>query len=265
MRPAHRLILFGGYDPDAQNYFSRVAAAGGSLASATKKAFNDYVRGTKSDGDWDLIIRGSLLLTDGFAGLFVPFKVGGGSASDTNVNFVSGDYSLATGLTGNGTTKYLNTVMLANVLTANDTHIAIYNRSSTNGITLGAIDVSDNRLLVSAPSGNYISDQYKSSGGGRLSVATGATPFGFIIGTRTASNVHTIYRNGTSITSNATTAGSLPAIALTVFAYNNNGTPAVDGSGICGGYTVGKGVSSTAAGRMNARMQALQAALGRNV
>lgn len=259
------------FDADAQDFFTRGEAAGGTYAATTKTAVNAYVVGTKADGDWELINHENLFCTDGFTGMTVPLKVGFGAATDTIFNFVAGDYSLATGLTGNGVNKYLNTVLLANALTANDTHLAVYNRTSGaagGNLTMGTKNTASSLnfdLFAPFSDGTIYSDQYNETGGqGRLSFAiTGAA--GFIIGTRTAANVHTIYRNGSSVAANASTGGSLPALAIFVFARNDSGTPTGHVAHNLAAYSIGSGVSAAAAARRNARMQTLQTAFSRNV
>lgn len=255
------------FDADAQTYFTAVTTNGGTMSAATKAAVNAFVLSAKANGYWTKLTRINLFCGDQLAAALVPLKVGGGSATDTNVNFVGGDYSEVTGLTGNGTTKYLNTGLLANALTANDTHIAAYNRSSTGGHTMGVISPSFFHLYAPlAADGKVYSDQYSDTTGRLVTTLAIGTPFGFLVGSRTASNSHVIYRNGASVDSNATVSGSLPAVAIFVFATNNGiGSPAALSADAIGAYSVGAGLTAGNAASFNTDLQTFQTALGRAV
>lgn len=256
------------FDADVTDWADvRVPAAGGTVSAATKDAVNTFVLAAKANGYWTKLNRINLFAGDQLAAALVPLKVGDGGATDTNVNFVAGDYSLATGLTGNGTTKYLNTGLLPSSLVANDTHFAVYNRSSTNaqggycGVTQGA-----NFFAMTAPftDAKIYSAQYN-FGAGLLTSAAISTPFGFLVGTRTASNAHVAYRNAVSVANNATSGGSLPTIAAFLFARNLDGTPGSFMSSPLAGYSIGSGLTSGDVTAYNTDMEAFQDALGRGV
>jgi hypothetical protein len=110
-------------DPDAADYFARIAAAGSSISVDNKAAVDAFVRGCKTDGIW-AAIKASCLLAgpDDLTGALVPL---GGSAP-TNFNFVAGDYNRVTGLLGNGTTKYLDSNRNNNADPQNSKHVALW-------------------------------------------------------------------------------------------------------------------------------------------
>lgn len=255
------------YDADAQDFFTRGEANGGTYSATTKAAVNAFVVSAKANGYWTKLTRINLFCGDQLAAALVPLKVGGGGATDTNVNFVGGDYSEATGLTGNGTTKYLNTGLLANALTANDTHIAAYNRSSTTGFAMGVVAAT--RFNLNAPlsgDGKVYSDQYNDTTGRLVTTLAIGTPYGFLVGSRTASNAHVIYRNGSSVDSNATGGSAVPAAAIFVFASNNGlGTPNTHSANAIGGYSVGAGLTGANAASYYTDIQAAMTAFGRAV
>jgi hypothetical protein len=198
-------------------------------------------------------------------------KVGGGNATDTNVNFVEADYSELTGLTGNGSTKYLRTGLIPSAdLTINSTHLAIYNRAgaAASGGLIGAEQTAANSLRLLAPftDGVVYSDQYNQTvGAGRVSAAIGATPYGLMAGTRTAANAHSIYKNGTSLGASATTGGGLPGVEIYIFASNNGGVPLVPAIGPLATYSIGSGLSASDVTSYTSHMEAFQDALGRGV
>jgi hypothetical protein len=273
MTPTMRtlLLLSGGgaasVDADAQAWADAVTGAGGTYSAATLTAVSSFCVSAKANSYWTKLTRINVFAGNQLAAALVPLKVGGGNATDTNVNFVSGDYTEATGITGNGTTKYLNTGLLANALTANSTHLAVYNRSSlnaANNISIGANAATD-VLKFFAPfsDGVAYSDMYNNAGG-RVSNAV-TTPFGMLVASRTASNAHAIYRNGVSLATNATSGGSLPARAIYVFAANNTGTTEGYISAALGAYSIGSGLTAGDVTAYNTDMQALMTAFGRNV
>ena len=112
----------GGYDADAQTWFTAVEAVS-SISTANKTAVSAFVAGCKTDGVWTAIKASCLLCAaDDLTGALVPLV---GSAP-TNSGFVSGDYSRTTGLIGNGSTKRINSNRANNADTQNDAHVFAY-------------------------------------------------------------------------------------------------------------------------------------------
>lgn len=228
-----------------------------------------FIKAAKASSYWtDLGLFGPVYGSD-LAAALVQYKSGSWAAA-TNVNFVGGDYTRGTGLTGNGTTKYLRTGFVPSAsLTLNSTHLAVYNRAAnaTGGqIAMGADDAT-NFLDVYAPlsTGSAFSDQYNQSGAqGRVSGAVVA-PYRLMVATRTANNVHTIYQDGSSVASSATTGGGLPAFELYVFAANSSGVANQWTAMPFGMYSAGNGLSGAKLTAFNTHIAALMLAAGRNV
>jgi hypothetical protein len=114
------------FDPDALTYLAAVETADTqSLEPAVRVAIDQFVKGCKADGIWD-VIKASCILAGArtLDGCLVPLK----GAAPTNVggNFVSGDYDRKTGLKGNGTTKYLDSNRNNNADPQNSHHIAVW-------------------------------------------------------------------------------------------------------------------------------------------
>lgn len=111
-------------DSDAEAYVTLVETADGeTLENGVKEAIDNFVAGCKTDGIWAdinaaVILAGARTLT----GALVPLK----GTAPTNVNFVSGDYSRTNGLTGNGSTKYLNSNRAADADDFEDMHLSVY-------------------------------------------------------------------------------------------------------------------------------------------
>src|SRR5688572_24188883 len=97
------------YDPEVLDWVDRVVANGGSVSQSTKDAANTFMVSIKAAGVRSKIYRLNLYAGTGFAACKTPLIKDIGDAVDTTVNFVSGDYSESTGLTGDGGSKYLST------------------------------------------------------------------------------------------------------------------------------------------------------------
>ncbi len=135
---------------------------------------------------------------------------------DQLISFVDTDYSEATGLTGNTTTKSLAINSLTpgfsfpGQTTITNLHLAVYNRSasSQSGYCIG-IAYSSGPTIVGLPI-SYANVTYLEIGtiANQVSVAD-TTGTGFYVATR-RSNSRAIYKNGSSIlTSSAAAAGTL--------------------------------------------------------
>lgn len=256
-------------DADAVAWAGAVTANGGTYSAATLAAVSTFVKAAKTSGYWTKLNRINLFCGDQLAAALVPLKVGGGGSTDTNVNFVSGDYSESTGLTGDGTTKYLKTGLIPSTsLALNDTHMAVYNRSSTgSGTAVGCLNSTSQKMSLTAPfsDSKLYSEQYNATNAaGQLSLAI-TTPYGFLAGSRTASNAHAIYRNGSSIAASTGSGGSLPTVEMYVFGRNDSGALAVGANMAFGAYSVGSGLTSSDITAYNTHMEAFQDALGRGV
>ena len=257
----------GSYDSEAQAYFDAIVSNGGTISTASKGYVNTFILAAKSHGYWSKIKHINLFAGDQLSAALVAIKPGVGTSVDTNHNFVGGDYTESGGLVGNGSTKYLDTGMLASSLSANDTHIAQYNKTNETSSTsaIGAAYLADSVFSCHFPySGTLYSDQYN-SGGSAGRVSTGCVSAGLHIGTRTSSSAHVIYVAGSSVASSSTSGGTLSTIAYNCFVFcrNDAGTPNYFFNAAMIGYSFGSGLSSTDASNFSTDWAALQGALGR--
>jgi hypothetical protein len=113
-------VIYGpvfGFDPDAADYFARIAAAGSSITETNKTAVNNFIKGCKADGIWTAIKASCLLAgPDDLTGALVPLV----GAAPTNNNFVAGDYLRTTGLVGDGLSKWLDSNFNGDLVGDND-------------------------------------------------------------------------------------------------------------------------------------------------
>lgn len=254
-------------DPDAAAWGTAVTAAGGTYSASTLSAMSTFAKAAKASGYWDKLNRINLFAGDQLTAALVPLKVGGGSTTETNVNFVAGDYTEATGLTGNGTTKYLNTGLTPSVsLVMNDTHLTVYNRSANAtgaNTALGARD-GTNYLEFFAPNNDGIA--YSRAGDVTVLSGAVAAPYGSLVATRPSSTSHTIYRQGAQVATTAVaSAGALINLPVFVFALNSAGSPTLYSAQVFAAYSIGSGLSAADVTAYNTHLEAFQDALGRGV
>lgn len=257
-------------DADVDDWVVRVVAAGGTVPAATKTAAATFVTAAKAHGYWTKLNRINLFAGGELTACLIPLKVGGGSAAEQNVGpFVSGDYTQATGLTGNGTTKYLRTNLNpGGTLVANDTHIAVYSRRGTADAGIhGSQTAASASFTFQCPQGAglLISEQYNTTNGAGHIEGAIAAPYGLCIGSRTAAGSHKIYKAGTQIATNAGSGGGLPGGDVWIFALSNSGAPFGINSGPLAGYSVGAGLTGANVTDYTADLQAFQTSLGRQV
>jgi hypothetical protein len=112
-------------EPDAEDYFSRIFAAGSSISAVNQVAVNNFIVGCKADGIWSAIKACCLLAgPDTLAGALVPLV--GPEPTNVNGNFVMEDYNRITGLMGNGLNKHLNTNVNWRDMPQNDSHLSAW-------------------------------------------------------------------------------------------------------------------------------------------
>jgi hypothetical protein len=121
---ARRRGAWSVFDQDAATYIAAVEAQDQQeLELEIKSAIHAFVAGCKTDGIWGdikacAILCGARTLDGALIALV--------GTNPTNNNFVSGDYDRANGLTGNGSTKYIDTNRNNNADPQDDNHNALY-------------------------------------------------------------------------------------------------------------------------------------------
>ena len=97
-----------GTNADAASWASRVATNGGTVSTTTLRAVNTFCNAINAAGIRDRFWRMNIFAGSGLSACLVPLYRGPsltgtqyGNTTDTNLNFVSGDYSESGGLTSN--------------------------------------------------------------------------------------------------------------------------------------------------------------------
>lgn len=257
-----------GIDADAVAWALAVQAAGGSYNAVTLAAMSNFCVSAKAAGIWTKLNRVNLLCGNQLAAALIPLKAGSGTATETNVNFVGGDYTEATGLTGNGTTKYLNTGLAQNVFTAASRHLMAYERVRATGTadtSIGSDTTSNvNMWGLRTTAGVAADTQYSASvtSAGPTLVAAGV---GMFVGNSESDTTADLYKNGAIAATLAVAAATPSAEALFVLGNNRSGAVAGASNATLAGYSAGLGLTAAEVATYYTIMQAFQTALGRQV
>lgn len=268
---------------EAIDWATRVSANGGLISTTTIRAVSEFCRAVDTAGIRNRFARLGIFAGGNLSGALVPlyrsFSYGGtviGNATDTNNNFVSGDYAdtgASGGLTGNGTNKHLLVgSVLASVDRANS-HCAAYGSSLTSPSTgdrilIGAESASGAGIvsLQTRDSTNTARLIYYSANSYSNFVLGTPTTSGFIMGSAVSSTDLRAYvdgiQSGSTVTGNRGT-GAQTSRTLPIFAYNANGSIIGYSAARLSAYSVGLGMTAAQALAYNAAMQSLQTALGR--
>ncbi len=262
----------GGVDPEVSDWVTRVIANGGSVSASTQTAANTFMLALKAANIRTLILRLNLYAGTGLNAARTPFIKDYGPAVDVLTNFGAGNYSEATGLTGNGTTMYNDTGV---VLTDLNDHgpdsvsYALYSRapSAAAALDMGSFTSGSNFTYLSiADLGSTLFAMQDSNNQASAADAVGT---GLYLGTRNSAVDMKIYRNGAQIATTATPGIGPVGINITriyVHAANNGNANAFSFSSmVCGGYMMGNKFSAAQALALYTPWQAFQTALARQV
>jgi hypothetical protein len=269
---------------DAQDWVNRVYANGGTVSASTAAAVNTLCDSLDAASLRDRFYRLNLFCGTGLNAALVPLyrgpSLGGtqyGGATDTNNAFVGvgTDYAetgATGGLTGNGSTKYLNTGFNVDQLPgAANCHLSSF-------IT-GTQDIASARTLLGVLF-NGVTDRYRlflqlfgstapnygiqtELGKANSAFANNRTNTngGLILASRTSTTLLTLYDDAVSIgTSEVNTAETTGASPFFVFARNG---PVEYYNGRMAAYSIGAGMTAAQVAAYNTAMQAFQSAMGR--
>lgn len=245
-----------GPDPDAQAFFSRVTAAGGTLTTAERNAVNQLVLDLKANSLWAPMKAIYPMVGASAAACAQNLK----SSSFTGT-FSSGWTFASTGVTPNGTSAYMNTNCSPNQMSSISIHLSVYNRTESNaGVEIGSTILSNDCQLVSRISGSNFSYINQTTGTGFLQSAS----TGFVIAQRTNSTERLYYRNNAKTTTAdaGTTANSIP---LYLCARNNNGVAGLFDARQKAFASIGDGLTDTQATALYNAVQTMNTTLSRQV
>jgi hypothetical protein len=251
----------GGFDPDAQAFFDRVTTAGGTLSTTEKNATNQLVLDMKSAGIWTLQKAIYPMVGASAAACAQNLK----SSSFTG-SFTSGWTFASTGVTGNGTSAYMNTSYIESVnSSSNNLHISVYSRTQKNAGTtiIGAIDtvnIAYTQINTRENDTCYWACQNIISSSSTANLSS----LGFFVSNKTSANSPIVFIRNTKSTA-TTLSGNLLTIPYFIGARNFNGSAASFTNEQCAFASIGDGLNDTQASNFYTAVQAFQTTLARQI
>jgi hypothetical protein len=258
----------GGFDADAQAFFDRVIAAGGTLTTTEQNATNQLVLDMKSAGIW--------------SAMRAVYPMVGASAEACKQNLKSSSFTgsfstgwtfASTGATPNGTSAFFNTDLQPTTqLTGASTHVSYYSRTDTT--TNGGVEVGTwnagytSGIELALHRSNTTPKTYLGINSGIIAVVNGGnqTSTGLFLGCRTSSSLATLYRNGSSIGTNTNSVTViLSSFNIYLSASNDFGTAGAFSNKQIAFASIGDGLTDTEASNFYTAVQAFQTTLSRQV
>lgn len=254
------------WDAVAVDYRARIVTAGGTITDAAAWAVNEFVLATKAAGIWDKLVDVAPFAGAQLAAALIKLKGPAGTLALTNHNFVGGDYTQATGLNGDGATKYLQTGvnLAAHVGYGAGLTLAAYIREAT-GAETPAVAAGHTALQIG---GEFETDTAFTYGAIPLSFGSGDP--GFYAGTiGGADHFKRVYIDGAIVGAPDEGAEVLSQdekdAEVFLFAGNNDAAAEKFWSGRISFYAFGMPLSTAEIAALYTATQALQTALGRAV
>lgn len=270
------------FHPEALTWRTNVLANGGSVSASTMRAVSKFCADIDVAGIRDRFYRLNLFAGDNLLAALVPLFRGPsrtgtqtGNTTDTNVGpFVSGDYTLAAGLQGNGSTKWLDTGFAPdNLDTLATGHISVRFSDaapSSSGISLiGASVTSGQRyLLLTINPGTAETRGFwgGTAAGDRATLTHVANNHALV--SRSSATDLTLYQNGT--TTNQFTTSITPAASAApfgVFAVLGAAGARNTSFGVYQGkitnYSIGRSMTSSQAAAYYTALETFRTSIGR--
>ena len=282
MSPRLLRPLASGVHPEAAAWRSAVVANGGSVSASTMRAVSKFCADIDAAGIRDRFYRLSVMAGTGLNAALVPLYRGQsrtgtqyGNATDTNNGpLVSGDYAetgASGGLTGNGSSKYLDTGFAANTAALSNSHLSVWARTTTlNSFSclIGAQQtVGGDELALFQNQSGVSTTAFFSEGSNANDFAAGTinNPTGLILGTAIASGDRRLFVNGAqdgSTDTSTITRSAYPSRSLWVFA-RNTGSFNSGATTRLSSYSIGPSMTGAQVSSFYTAMLAFQAALSR--
>ncbi len=262
------IMLFGGVgvDAEAQAYFDILSTP---LSGGRQGTIDQFVKGLKAS-------LGTTLLSDYFDRVWILANETEESALQTLVNVSADDatnehstaFAVDRGYTGDGTNDYIDTKYNgstdATVFALDDGSVGLYIRTEVDetGFDMGAKVGTDWIQLIAS----YGTDE---KGYLRLNTDNAAgddntDSRGVFIGTRTASNVQLLYKNGVEIVSGSNSSTAIPNADIFISGYNTSGLDLPTAKQYAFAF-IGKGLTPTEAAALSTWVEWYLDAIGAGV
>jgi hypothetical protein len=248
-------------DPDAQAFFNRVTAAGGTLTVTEQDAINTLTLSLKSQGIWTLMKAIYPMVGASAAACAQNLK----SSSFTGT-FTSGWTFTSTGVQGNGATTYMNSNLIpASELSQDDSHLMVYCRSNTIGGTFVDIGCRNSvrfYIIINYSNATYIGFNFNTD----IAITTVTDTRGFFLVTRSSGSLATMYRNNSvQGTTTQPSTGINTGQSVYLGAYNDGGSLNFVSTREYAFSSIGNGLNATQSSNYYNIVQTFQTSLSRQV
>jgi hypothetical protein len=267
--------------PEANAWRTAVVANGGSVSASTMRAVSKFCADIDAAGIRSKIWRLNLLCGSNLNAALVPLYRGqsltgtqyGNTADTNNGPFVSGDYAetgASGGLKGNSNNKYLDTGFAQSNITLSDVHISagyveLEASYAVNRIIMGTFNSVQGDFIIlrqTQTSGNleFFAGQF--TGAASAGPATFAT---HAMGVRSSLSSATLYRDGSSVGTSATSLGSVTTSNRTYFVFGNNNAGNLQSptAARIRMYSIGQAIDSAGAALFHSALADFNNAIGR--
>ena len=269
------------YDPEVLDWINRVISNGGAVSQSTKDAANTLMVSIKTVANLRAKLRrANIFAGTGFSAAQVPLIIDAGSSLDgvrigsLSVTGSGSDFTyVETGSTG-GLTPLTSQAYITTGFTAisgyasiDSSGFSVYAKDTTtqSGVPIGCANFGSANQGYMLIAYNGLNTAYGNTWSTEYS-GTDATRKGFYTVSRTASNLSTLYRDGTSLGTTASPGGVLPSAAIGVFAEQlDTGSATQFYTKLLAGYFIHDGLSSGEVSSLATFFQTFQTALGRQV
>ena len=238
----------GGYDPDADAYFTAVEAASGTLSETFKTNYNTMILTLKSDGVYSKLLR----FNPNAGGTEAAAEVDQIIPTTNNINFVnSPTIDAEIGVTFDGFTQYATTGFIPSTDYASATDWQLYAymitaSTPTNKAIIATRSISTSLLMLKSSSpatGKVEVNGFINSPSNSSTLAASGQGVG---GSRVSNTSLTVYVNGVGENETTTTdTGTPPAFGFYYGARNNSGTADLFNDGKSCFMTIAQGMTAT--------------------
>lgn len=253
------------YDTDAQIYFNGITANGSGISDTSKTAVSNMFAGLKTDGIFSKLIFIAPLAGNNLTAAVVAYRpIAGSSVVMTNNNFVSADFTetgSSGGILGDGTTKYLDTLVDVPSISQNSVSWGYY-------ISTAATVSGINMAMGSSYTATGGTDRlYASDNNGFSQRAMGGEIHGAFFGGLSTikwdGTDYKTYNNG-SVNATSTPPGGVTWQLPGTFLLHKAAGPFYGSTRLTLGF-VGNALTDTEAANLYTRVQTFQTALTRNL
>jgi len=269
-------FLNDGWDREAYNWQTNIVTSGGTLSASSYMTGTRFMNQVKQWGVRPLLGRVGLYLGGETNAMLCPIIndwSGGGVINDDLISFVAADYTEATGLTGNTSTKYLRpskaiSLGLGSFTSIDNVHSAVYVRTASNEASycLGYASAGNCSfgMPISFAGNTYIEINLVPVN----DPVTDTNGVGFYISTRLISGGatnRTVYKNGSLLITTNVCNGNIGSGAVVVHAFNSAGSISAWTSRALSYYAFGYGIPAALVTPYRTAVRNVQLAKNRNV